>query len=233
VRKISSAQIVVFLALLLTALALSAGTTWILLGRVPLGDFRGVVLTLSAIMLLYLYAILDYRLFLRFFPLRTGEIEPASGQEFIYHVYILHYLMLFYPLLQSRLLPVPLLRVGYQWLGAKLGTNTWGSGTILDPPFVQIGDDCVIGMDSILCPHVIEGNRLAHYPIRIGNKVTIGAGATILSNVEIGDGAIIGMRSLVAKGARVGAGELWTGIPARCQRLVSDSPKRPPDTSEP
>jgi serine acetyltransferase len=229
-RKITPAQIAVFLGFLLSALALSVGTTWLLIGRVPLGDFRGIVLTLTAILLLYLYAIVDYRIFLHFFPLRAGEIEPLSGQEFVYHVYILHYLMLFYPLMQSHLLPVPLLRVYYQLLGAKLGSNTWGPGTILDPPFVEIGDDCIVGMDSILCPHVIEGDRLAHYPIRIGHKVTIGAGATILSNVEIGDGAIIGMRSLVAKGTRVGAGELWTGIPARRLRLVTESQQHLPAT---
>ena len=228
-RKITPLQIIVFLGFLLSALGLSIGTTWLLLGRLPLGDFRGVVLTLAAIVLLYLYAILDYRIFLRFFPLRPGEIERHSSQEFVYHVYILHYLMLFYPLMQSHVLPVPLLRIYYQLLGARLGSNTWGPGTILDPPFVQIGDDCIVGMDAILCPHVIEGDLLAHYPIKIGNKVTIGAGATILSNVEIGDGAIIGMRSLVAKGARVGAGELWTGIPARRQRLA-ESQAPPPGT---
>jgi hypothetical protein len=38
------------------------------------------------------------------------------------------------------------------------------------------------------------------------------------------------MRSLVAKGARVGAGELWTGIPARRQRLVTESQVPPPAT---
>jgi len=227
-RKITPVQIVVFLAFLLVALGLSIGTTWLLLGSLPLGDFRGLVLVLTAIFLLYVYAILNYRLFLKFFPLRAGEIELGSGQEFVYHVYILHYLMLFYPIMQSHLLPVPLLRLYYQLLGAKLGSNTWGPGTILDPPFVQIGDDCVVGMDALLCPHVIEGDRLAHYPIKIGNKVTIGAGATILCNVEIADGAIIGMRSLVSKGTRVGAGELWTGIPARRQRLVTESPPLPP-----
>jgi serine acetyltransferase len=225
-RKISPLQISVFMGFLLLALSLSVLTTWLLLGRVSFGDFRGIVLTLTAILLLYGYAILNYRVFLRFFPLRAGEIEAGSGQEFVYHVYILHYLMLFYPLMQSHVLPVPLLRLYYQLLGAKLGANTWGPGTILDPPFVEIGDDCIVGMDAILCPHVIEGDRLAHYPIKIGNKVTIGAGATILSNVEIGDGAIIGMRSLVAKGSRVGAGELWTGIPARRQRLVTESNAR-------
>lgn len=227
-RKITPLQIVVFLAFLLLAALLSAGTTWLLLGSLRLGDFRGLVLVLTAILLLYLYAILNYRVFLHFFPLRAGEIERASGQEFVYHVYILHYLILFYPVMQSHLLPVPLLRLYYQSLGAKLGANTWGPGTILDPPFVQIGDDCVVGMDALLCPHIIEGDRLAHYPITIGNKVTIGAGATILCNVEIGDGAIIGMRSLVTRGTRVGAGELWTGIPARRQRLVRESRTSPP-----
>src|SRR5512139_2060954 len=133
-RKIVFSQIVVFVALLVLALALAIGTTAAVLGSLPLGDFRGVALTLAAIILLYAYALLLYRLCLRVFPLREGEIPPRSGQEFVYHVYLLFYLLLFYPVMRGGFMPVPLMRPFSLALGAKLGANTYSPGITLDPP---------------------------------------------------------------------------------------------------
>lgn len=64
-------------------------------------------------------------------------------------------------------------------------------------------------------PHVIEGGKLGHFPIVIGDNVTIGAHAIILPGVVIGDDVIIAAHSMVAKGARIRSGELWAGVPAR------------------
>lgn len=49
--------------------------------------------------------------------------------------------------------------------------------------------------------------------IIIGNNVWIGAGATVLSNVMIGEGAVIGAGALVNKD--VPPNTLWAGVPAR------------------
>lgn len=214
-RKISGAQIAVFFVFLLLAIGAALLTTWALLGHVALGDFRGIVLLLVAVLLLYAYALLIYRLFLRAFPLRAGEIPPGSDQEFVYHVYLLFFLILFYPVMRSGFVPVPLMRLLFQALGAKLGANTYSSGIILDPIFVEVGDNTLIGQYALIVPHVIEGERLAHYPVRIGNNVTIGAGATVLSGVSVGDNAIVSTGAVVKKGTRIGPGEIWGGIPAR------------------
>jgi hypothetical protein len=72
VRRIKPSQIVVFAVLLGVALILSVVTAWASLGQVPLGDFRGVVLTLLGVILLYVYSILFYRLFLKVFPAARG-----------------------------------------------------------------------------------------------------------------------------------------------------------------
>jgi serine acetyltransferase len=215
VRKIRFSQILVFSALVAIALALAILTTVFILGRLPLGDFRGLALVVAAIAFLYVYALLLYRLFLACYPLRTGEIEPGSGQEFIYHVYLLFYLILFYPVMRSGAFPVPLMRFIYQALGARLGPNTYSSGIILDPGFVEIGGNCIVGQFALLVPHVIEGTRLAHYPIRLGDNVTIGAHAVVLSDVTIDDNAIVATGAIVPKGTRIGASETWGGVPAR------------------
>ena len=214
-RKISIAQIAVFM-LLVGAVGLATILTTATLGRyVPHSDFRGILLTVIGIFLVYAYAILVYRLFLRLIPLREGEISEGSGQEFVYHVYLLFFLVLFYPVMRSGFVPVPLMRLLYLALGAQLGANTYSSGILLDPPFIHMGNNTLVGQFALLVPHVIEGSKLAHNPIRVGHNVTIGAGAIVLSGVTIGDDAIVSTGAVVTKGTQIGAGEIWGGVPAR------------------
>jgi transferase family hexapeptide repeat protein len=214
-RKIKPSQILVFVGLLSLALLLAAVSTKLLFGDLPLGDFRGLALVAAAIVFIYVYALAIYRLFLAWFPLEPGEIPEESQQEFVYHVYLLFYLILFYPVMRSGFVPVPLMRLFYQALGARLGPNTYSSGVILDPKFVEIGSNSIIGQFALLVPHVIEGRRLAHYPIRIGDNVTIGAHAVVLSDVTIGNNAIVATGAIVRKGTRIADGEVWGGVPAR------------------
>ncbi len=219
-RKIRFGQIAVFMMLFLVALGASVFTTAILFGSLPLGDFRGIVLVLVGILFLYIYAIVLYRLFLRLFPFEAGVVDPDSRAEFSYHVYLLFYLILFYPLMRSGFMPVPLMRLVYQALGAHLGANTYSSGIILDPPFIEIGDNTLIGQYALIVPHVIENDRLAHYPVRIGSNVTIGAHSVVLAGVTIGDGALVATGAVVKKGTEIGAGEVWGGVPARLVRAA-------------
>lgn len=214
-RKISLAQILTFIALYSIILALGIGSTWLLFGGLPLGDFRGVTLTLAALVLIYLWAFLIYRLFLFMMPLKEGDIPEGSHEEFVAHVNILFYLMLFNTLIRTYFLPVPLQRLVYLALGARLGRNTYSAGVFLDPPLTYLGDNCIIGHDAVLFSHAIEGSHLSLSAIRIGNDVTIGATAVLMSGVFIGDGAIVSAGAVVTKGTRIGAGEIWGGVPAR------------------
>lgn len=106
-RKIELSQILIFVAFFTLALLFGVGTTKLLFG-VPLGDFRGLALFLSAILLSYSYALLIYRVFLAWCLLMPGEIAEGSKQESIYHVYLLFYLVLFYPVMRSGFMPVPI-----------------------------------------------------------------------------------------------------------------------------
>lgn len=217
-RKIGINEILTFIVLLGSILVLALATTKLLFGSLSLGDFRGVALVAAAVLLTYVYALIIYRLFMFFMPLGEGEIAEKSREEFSYHVYLLFYLILFYPLMRSGAIPVPLMRLVYQALGARLGPNTYSSGIMLDPPFINIGTNSIVGQYALLVPHVIEGRRLAHYPICIGNNVTIGAHAVVLSGVSIGDNSIVATGAVVPKGTKIGPDEVWGGVPARCLR---------------
>ena len=215
-RKISRYQILIFIILFLVILGLTVGTTIALFGGLPLGDFRAVVLAGAGIVLLYLYAFLVYRLFLWVTPLREGEdILEGSRDEFAAHVNILFYLILFNSLIRTHFLPVPLVRAIYLMLGARLGSNTYSAGTILDPPLTQIGDDCIIGHDALLFSHAIEGKHFSLSAIRIGNNVTIGARAIIMAGVTIDDNAIVSAGAIVKKGTHIRTDEVWGGVPAK------------------
>jgi len=214
-RKINGLQIVTFMLAIFISLTLAIATNTLLAPGLPAGDFRGILLTGSGIVFFYAFAILLYRGLLWASPIKAGEIAEGTREEFTYHVYLLFFLLLFYPVMRSGFVPVPLLRLFYQALGARLASNTYCSGIIFDPILVDIGCNCIVGQSAQIIPHVIEGNRLAMFPVRIGNGVTVGANAVVMADVVIGDRAIIAIGAVVTKGTRVGEDEFWGGIPAK------------------
>ena len=76
-----------------------------------------------------------------------------------------------------------------------------------------IGNNCVIGTDSIIHACTIDDNCL------------IGEGATVLDFSHICEGAAIAPGSVVTPHKTVGAGELWSGIPARKVRDLTAAEK--------
>lgn len=214
-RKISAGPILFFSIIITVVIVLAILSTVALVYFVPLGGYKTLASVIIAIFLVYLYAIAAYRLFLKLFPLLEGPIDEGSRQEFIYQVYLLFFLILFYQLIRTKLIPVPVLRLIYLSLGARLGANTYSSGTLLDPWFTAVGDNTIIGEDSLMYAHAIEGRRLSHQRIRIGSNVTIGAKSIIMSGVTIDDNAVIGAGAVVTKNTRIGGKEVWGGVPAK------------------
>lgn len=90
---------------------------------------------------------------------------------------------------------------------------------------IFISDGCLIGHSVVMATlnHGFapdERQNLTHKPIRLGNGVWIGAHATILGGVEIGDNAIIAAGAVVTRSipANVVAG----GIPAKVIKSIYD-----------
>lgn len=219
-RKIGVAAIARFATLVTVEAGLALYVTKTLVMPSISEDFRGIIAVVSAILLFYMLAVVVFRLIQAVAPIPMGNIEAGSQAEQRAFLYMLHYLLFFNPLIFSRTLPFPLMRQLLRALGAKMGTNSYCAGIMMDPQFVTMGSNSIIGNSAMIIPHVIEGEKLGYYPVRIGNRVTIGARAIIMADVEIGDDAIIAVQSVVKKGSRVGKGETWGGSPARCLRLA-------------
>ena len=88
---------------------------------------------------------------------------------------------------------------------------------------IYIGDGALIGHKVVLATinHGLEPqHRSTNYPapIKIGKKVWIGANATILPGVEIGDNAVVAAGAVVAK--NVEAGAVVAGVPAKFIKYV-------------
>lgn len=82
---------------------------------------------------------------------------------------------------------------------------------------VVIGATAVVGDDVMLYHGVTLGGRSLQRGVKrhptVGDRVTVGAGARVLGDIEIGDDVQIGANSVVTK--PVPAGSVATGIPAR------------------
>jgi acetyltransferase-like isoleucine patch superfamily enzyme len=117
--------------------------------------------------------------------------------------------MLFNSLIRTHFLPVPLIRLVYLALGARMGANTYSAGApLLDPSLTELGVNCIVGHGAVLYCHIIEGRRFAFSKIRIGNNVIVGATAVIMPGVNIGDGAIVSAGAVVLKNTQIGSNEV-------------------------
>lgn len=91
-----------------------------------------------------------------------------------------------------------------------------GAGLGLPHPVgIVIGDGCVLGNGVTIYQNVTLGRQNADteaYPV-IGDAVTIYAGAVIVGNIKIGNGATIAANAVV--NCDVPEGALAVGIPAR------------------
>ena len=92
-----------------------------------------------------------------------------------------------------------------------------GKGLLIDHGFgVVIGETAVIGDDCTLYQGAtlggVGGERGKRHPT-LCNGVTVGAGAKILGNVEIGNNAKIGANAVVL--CDVPSGATAVGVPAR------------------
>ena len=80
---------------------------------------------------------------------------------------------------------------------------------------VDTGTPCVVGND------VTIGHAAIVHGADVGDGVTIGMGAVVLSRSTIGAEAIVAAGSLVPEEDNVAAGALVMGVPAREKRMLS------------
>ena len=101
---------------------------------------------------------------------------------------------------------------------------------MLDGGGIEIGDDVLFGprVGIYTSNHAINAAERAAggcyaKPVKIGNRVWVGAGVNINQGVTIGDGAIISSGSVVTKD--IPAGVIAAGVPCKVIRSITDADK--------
>ena len=101
-------------------------------------------------------------------------------------------------------------------MGMKIGRHAFvNTEYISDPRLITLGDDAALGGSVRIFAHYGGGGSFVVAPVVIGRRATIGLGATVMGDVEVGEGATVLPHSVLLPGSRVGAGETWGGVPAR------------------
>lgn len=108
-------------------------------------------------------------------------------------------------------------RAVYRMIGLRAGERcSIGLGVVIDvffPQLVSIGDNSILGYNTVVLAHEFLVEALRSGPVDIGRDVMIGANVTILPGVVIGHGATVSACSLV--NSDVPAGAFVGGVPAR------------------
>lgn len=213
-KKINFLSVFIFTIMFSGIFLSSSALVWLvlyrLLGLSPQYDMVYLVLFMLS---LYVFLLMALRIWIKFFPTPVGIV--SEDQLWHVHVYQLFYLIFFNPFIKGQFLPIPLLRTLYIILGARMNENSYSGGVIYDAHLVSIGKNCILGENTLLTPHQIEGQKLGYYPIKIGDNVTIGAHAVILPGVTIDDQGIVAANSVVTKGTHILKNEIWAGNPAK------------------
>ena len=101
-------------------------------------------------------------------------------------------------------------------MGMKIGRHAFVNTDYLsDPCLLTLGDNVTIGGSARIFAHYGGGGHLVIEPVVIEDRATIGLCATVMGDVRIGPDAVVLPHSAVLPGSRIGAGEVWGGVPAR------------------
>jgi len=118
-------------------------------------------------------------------------------------------------------------------------SSIWPNATLRgDVNSIRIGEESNVQDGSVLHTDGPKGDDPAGFPLRIGNRVTvghavvlhgctieddalIGISATVLNGARIGKGAIVAAGALVPEGMEVPAGMMAMGVPAKVRREVT------------
>ena len=108
------------------------------------------------------------------------------------------------------------------WMYNFIGTNVIGKGTTLEEQvcgekFTDIGDNCYIGVNSIVATHFVEGifGNIAFFKIKIGNNVTFSVFGCVAPGTEIGDNSYLLPLASAGKHSVLKGNNYYFGMPLR------------------
>lgn len=88
----------------------------------------------------------------------------------------------------------------YRLVGCRMGKGVRiNTSSLIDSYLLSIGDNVVIGGETLITCHIIEGDHLILRSVSIGNNTLIGARSYIPPGVSIGNNCVVGICSYIRK----------------------------------
>jgi len=118
--------------------------------------------------------------------------------------------------LLDHLRGTPMLPWVLRLFGCKFGQGVFMDTTdITEFDCVKVGDFAAINTLSALQTHLYEDRVMKVGRVTLGYGVTVGGGATVLYDTDIGEFARIGQLTIIMKGENIPAHTEWQGAPAQ------------------
>jgi hypothetical protein len=158
---------------------------------------------LYGLTLIFVMPILNFLMPFRLKPFRAGYYSLESVPWYFHNAftYIVRYTFL------EFITPTPLNMLFYRMMGMKIGKGAHINTTnISDPAMIEIGNYVTIGGSVHMIGHYASKGFLIVDKVKIKDRATIGLKATIMGNVEIGEGAAVGPHEVILPKSRIPAG---------------------------
>jgi len=157
---------------------------------------------LYGLSLIFVVPLFNFLMPFRVKPFR-GNYFSISSIPWYFHnafIYVVRYTFL------EFFTPTPLNILFYKMMGMKIGKHSHINTTnISDAALIEIGDRVTIGGSATIFAHYASKGYLVIEPVKIHDGATIGIKATVMGDVEIGEGAMIGPHEVVMPKSRVPA----------------------------
>jgi hypothetical protein len=158
---------------------------------------------LYGLTLIFVVPLFNFLMPFRLKPFRGGYYSLASVPWYFHNAftYIVRYTFL------EFITPTPLNILFYRMMGMKIGKNVHLNTTnISDPCLIEIEDKVTIGGSVHIIAHYATKGYLIVEPVKIKKGATVGLKATIMGDVEIGEGATIAPHEVVFPKSRIPGG---------------------------
>jgi len=108
------------------------------------------------------------------------------------------------------------------WMFNFIGSNKIGKGTTIEEQacgekYIEVGDNCYIGVNSVITSHLVEGvfGNIAYFKIKLGDNVTFSALNCIAPGTEINDNSYLLPLASAGKFNILKGNNYYFGIPLR------------------
>jgi hypothetical protein len=153
--------------------------------------------------LIFVIPLVNFLMPFRLKPFRGGYYSLATVPWYFHNAftYIVRYTFL------EFVTPTPISILFYRLMGMKIGKGAHINTTnISDPRLIEIEDKVTIGGSVHIIGHYAAKGYLLVEPVKIRKGATIGLKATIMGDVEIGEGATIAPHEVILPKSRIPAG---------------------------